>query len=104
MADLIILTEEAKKVAMGEKNRPRTARSHQGLFLSKMRAIAGKDRKPSGAAIAFLIFQAVRPAIPRAKTAGPQNRQGFLNSCGEVAIFMGIYIRGLKNFPPLPLF
>jgi hypothetical protein len=103
MADLIILTEEAKKIAMGKKNRPRTAGSHQGLFLSKMRAIAGKDRQPSGAAKAFLIFQAVHPAIPRAEAAGLQIQQGFFNSGGEDAIFIGVKIKGLKNFSPLTI-
>lgn len=103
MADLIILTEEAKKVAMCEKNRPRSPRSHQRIFLPEMRPKAGNDRKPPGATITFLIFQAVHPAIPRAEAAGLQLRQSFVNSCGEVALSGSFDINGLRNFSPLPI-
>jgi len=103
MADLIILTEEAKKIAVGEKNRPRTALSHQRFFFSKMRATTRKDCESSGAAIACLIFQPVHPAIPRAEAAGLQVQKGLFNSCGEDAIFIRLKIKRLKNFSPFPL-
>ena len=68
-----------------------------------MRTITGKNRQPSGTAIPFPIFQAIHPAIPRAEAAGLQIQQGFFNSGGEDAIFIGVKIKGLKNFSPLTI-
>jgi hypothetical protein len=73
MADFIILTKEAKKVAVGKENRPRPPRTYQGIFFTEVGAVTGHNGLHSGAAISLLIPIPVHPALARTKGAGLQN-------------------------------
>jgi hypothetical protein len=76
VADFEVLAKQTEKVAMGEKDRPRTPRPDKRILLSKMRSITGKDGISAGAAIPLLIFQAVYVAISWTQDAGLQKVKG----------------------------
>jgi hypothetical protein len=81
VADFKVLAKRTEKVAMGEKNRPRTPRSDKRILLSKMRGITGKDGMSAGAAIPPLVFQAVYLAVSGTQSAGLQKVNGLGGSC-----------------------
>jgi hypothetical protein len=63
VADLIVLAEDAVKIAMGEKDGAGAAAAHQGVFFAEMGAIGGGDGQIAGAAQAPLPVMAVHQAI-----------------------------------------
>jgi hypothetical protein len=72
MADLIILTKKAAKIAGGEKKRSRSPCTGKRRFLSVVRQSLGQTHVFSQAADAFFTIQAIHTALMRAKAARTQ--------------------------------
>jgi hypothetical protein len=83
MADFVILTEEAQKVAMGEEDRSRSIDSNERVFFAKMRAVTRYYGPYPCTTVPRFISGAVDLTVARAKVAGSQNGPGFRNSTPE---------------------
>ena len=69
VADVPVLAENAKKIAVGEKNSPRAVAPHQGVFLAEVGAVGGHHRLIPGAANPQFAVMPVHPAIVRTEGA-----------------------------------
>jgi len=67
MADVIILTENAPKIAVGEEDRSRTVISDQRGLLPKMGKGAGDHELGRSFAVSHLSIQAINLTFPWAK-------------------------------------
>jgi hypothetical protein len=92
MANIIILTKIASKVAVGKKYRSRTMVTHQWRLLPKVGIIAGHHRFVSGAAIPGACGCAVHPALAGAQRAIQQAGPGLFDFMTQVAKLMGFSV------------
>src|SRR5690554_1009226 len=72
VADLAVLAENTLECAIGKKDGPGTAPTHQGRFFAKVRPIAADNRPGATPAKTQLTLEPVYPAMVRADNAASQ--------------------------------
>jgi len=77
VADLEILAEEAKEIAVGEEDRPRSPCSHQRVLFYEMGAMAGNHGFQACPAKSLFACLTVYLALPRAEPAAFQATLSF---------------------------
>ncbi|MDY6951901.1 MAG: hypothetical protein SWE60_10330, partial [Thermodesulfobacteriota bacterium] len=102
MADVVILAEEAKKIAMGEEYRPRSVLSYKGAFFSKMGAVARHDGQLPGLADAPVTGKTIYSTGPRTESTGPKAFVRFVNLLPQEATVSGFYVCREKGTHVLP--
>ena len=70
LADLVVLAEDAGKVAAGEEDGAGAVHAHQGRLLAEVRSVAVDPGVPFSTAEAQLVLQAVDAAMSGADLAG----------------------------------
>ncbi len=90
MADIVVLTENAVEIAVGEENRSRSPPPHQWFLFSKVRPIARHHCLAPGATISHFSLEAVHFAEPRAEGTSLQPAQApadlFFQPAGTVCL------------------
>ena len=97
MADIVVLAENAKKVAMGYKDGPGTMLSHQWPFLAEMGVDRGDSCKPGCLAKAGLSGKPVHLALPGTHGAGFKDPFSLLYTLAEYSGFERLYVRRGKG-------
>jgi hypothetical protein len=69
MTDVVILAKHATQVAMSQKNGPGSFPAHKGIFLAKMRAVAGDHCLAPTLAYTDLLLQSIDFAMSRTEMA-----------------------------------
>ncbi len=112
LADLIVLAVLAGQVAPGEKDGARSAPSHQGRLLAKVRSIARDDGPLAGVATRALRAQtAIHAALAGAEVAGFQAGVRICHPALQLARAVQLQVRRFElfcqddtAFPRLPTF
>ena len=90
MADIVILTKAAVKIAVCKEDRSGTPASHERGLFSKVGTVTGNDGPSTGPAEPLFSFEAVHSAFPWAQHAGSQSLLQMSN--------LGFQVSGRKGF------
>jgi hypothetical protein len=97
MTDIIILTEDTSKVAVGQENRSRPLRSNQGRFFAEMGKSAGDRQFRSGITVSQFSLLAVSPTFPGTEPAFIEKFHQEPNPPQEFAFLMETDVRWSKS-------
>jgi hypothetical protein len=97
MADIVVLTEYAPEITMGEENSSGSMLADKGGFFTKVREGAREHQVGSGLTVTQLSLQPVGTTLPGTEPALPQDLIQKLNPSGQLPCAEKLDIRGDKS-------
>jgi len=94
VADVVILTEDAPEVAMGQKDGSGPMISDERRFFPKVGKDTGDHQLGPGLAVPDLAVQAVHPAFSRTEPALPENLMEGRDSFAQFSAFVEADVGG----------
>ncbi len=102
--DVVILAKDARQVAVGKKDRPRSARPHENILFAEVATDAGHRCAAARATKTRFPLQAIAPASMGTDHTAPQALHGFLGPLGELSVFVEFKISGCPVHDPPSLY
>ena len=92
MADLPVLTEHTKEIAISHKDRPGPPGADQWVLFPKMRVVARDHCRPTGTANPLFVRQPVDFTLARAEAAICQNLVRLFYAIAKFPCPTGLYV------------